>query len=293
MVTEILSRDAALVQQYMDRLLPASQAQPAHVLEAARYSLLGGGKRLRPALLLEFYRACGGADEQALPFACAVEMIHTYSLIHDDLPCMDNDELRRGRPTCHRAYGEGAAVLAGDALLNRAYEVMAEASLSHPQPQNALRAMAHISRCAGLSGMIGGQDLDLQMEAGRLGAEYLQEMVCMKTAALLSAACVGGCLLAGADEQRCRAAAEYARNVGIAFQIADDILDEEGSAAKLGKSIGKDAKEGKVTYLSIFGAEDCRQKIDLLTQEALRQVEGFDDSGFLRDLAIWLTHRDY
>ena len=293
MVEQVLSRDAALVQQHLDKLLPASQVQPARVLEAARYSLLGGGKRLRPALLLEFHRACGGEEQLTLPFACALEMIHTYSLIHDDLPCMDNDDLRRGRPTCHKAYGEWTAVLAGDALLNRAYEVMADAATRHPQPGHALRAMSHIARCAGLSGMVGGQDLDLQMEEGRLGADVLPQMVRMKTAALLSAACVGGCLLAGADEQRCRAAAAYADNVGIAFQIADDILDEEGSAEKLGKTTGKDAKEGKITYLSTYGADACRRQIDALTQEAVRQLACFDNSDFLRELALWLTRRDH
>ncbi len=293
MVTERLSQYAGMTERALDELLPESAVPQKRVLEAARYSLLGGGKRLRPALLLEFYRLCGGRTEEVLPFAGALEMIHTYSLIHDDLPCMDNDDLRRGRPTCHKAFGEWTAVLAGDALLNRAYEVMSDAAARFARPRDAVRAMAHIARCAGIYGMIGGQTMDLQMEEGTLGAEHLPRMVELKTGALLSAACVGGCLLAGAPQEQCAAAEQYARSVGLAFQIRDDILDVEGSEQELGKSIGSDAKEGKTTYVTAWGLDACRKEIDRLTEEALRAARRFDDCDFISALARWLAGRRY
>lgn len=292
-VIERLEEYAALTERALDEWLPESDLPQRRVFDAARYSLLSGGKRLRPALLLEFYRLCGGKVEEALPFACALEMIHTYSLIHDDLPCMDDDDLRRGKPTCHKAFGEWTAVLAGDALLNRAYEVMAEAADRFHRPIHAVRTLAHIARCAGLYGMVGGQTMDLQMETGALGPEYLPEMVALKTGALLSAACVGGCLLAGADPEQCEAAGQYARSVGMAFQIRDDILDVEGSEQALGKSVGSDAKDGKITYVTAWGLAECRRKINALTQDALAAAGRFDDSSFLCELAGWLAGRAY
>lgn len=292
-VIEQLEKYAALTEHALDTLLPESTAPQRRVFEAARYSLLSGGKRLRPALFLEFYRLCGGKAEDALPFACALEMIHTYSLIHDDLPCMDNDDLRRGKPTCHKAFGEWTAVLAGDALLNRAYEVMAEAADAFLRPINAVRTMSHLARCAGIYGMVGGQTMDLQMEEGALGPEHLPEMVALKTGALLSAACVGGCLLAGADPEQCEAAEQYARSLGMAFQIRDDILDVEGNEQSLGKSVGSDAKDGKITYVTAWGMTECLRKIDVLTQDALAAAQCFADSGFLCDLASWLAGRTY
>ncbi len=292
-VTEQLEKYAALTEQTLNVLLPEIDLPQRRVFDAARYSLLSGGKRLRPALFLEFYRLCGGKVEDALPFACALEMIHTYSLIHDDLPCMDNDDLRRGKPTCHKAFGEWTAVLAGDALLNRAYEVMAEAADTFCRPINAVRTLSHIARCAGLYGMVGGQTMDLQMEGGVLGPEHLPEMVALKTGALLSAACVGGCLLAGADPEQYEAAEQYARSVGVAFQIRDDILDVEGNEQALGKNVGSDVKDGKITYVTVWGLEECRRKIDVLTQDALAAARRFADSDFLCALAEWLAGRTY
>lgn len=290
-VKQQLAEYARLIEAALDKFLPDSSMPQKRVVDAARYSLLGGGKRLRPALLLEFYRLCGGRADEALPFACALEMIHTYSLIHDDLPCMDDDDLRRGRATCHKAFDEWTAVLAGDALLNRAYEVMSDAAIDFPRPQDAVRAMNHIAHCAGLYGMVGGQTMDLQMEAGRLGADNLEQMVLLKTGALLSAACVGGCLLAGASQEQCQAAEQYARSFGLAFQIRDDVLDAEGNEQELGKTIGSDEKDGKTTYLTVFGPEECRRRIDALTQEALQAAQSFPDSAFLCELAWWLADR--
>lgn len=291
MVKKQLEEYACLTEKALDTFLPQGSLPQERVIDAARYSLLGGGKRLRPALLLEFYRLCGGRVEDALPFACALEMIHTYSLIHDDLPCMDDDDLRRGRATCHKAFDEWTATLAGDALLNRAYEVMADAAAESARPLDAIRAMRHIARCAGLYGMVGGQTMDLQMEHGRLGAGHLEEMVSLKTGALLSAACVGGCLLAGATSDQCQAAEKYAHSVGMAFQIRDDVLDAQGSEQELGKSVGSDAKDGKTTYLTVCGLEECQRRIDAFTQDALTSAKRFDDCAFLCGLAEWLAGR--
>lgn len=291
MVKRQLEEYARLTEKALDTFLPQGSLPQARVIDAARYSLLGGGKRLRPALLLEFYRLCGGKTEDALPFACALEMIHTYSLIHDDLPCMDDDDLRRGRATCHKAFDEWTATLAGDALLNRAYEIMSDAAAQFPLPRDAIRAMAHIARCAGVYGMVGGQTMDLQMEQGRLGAEHLEQMVSLKTGALLSAACIGGCLLAGATPDRCEAAGKYACSVGMAFQIRDDVLDAQGSEQELGKSVGSDAKDGKTTYLTVYGLTECQRRIDALTQDALDAAKRFDDCAFLCGLAQWLAGR--
>lgn len=289
--TEKLSEYAQLTERALNGYFPLETLPQQRTAEAARYSLLGGGKRLRPALLMEFCRLCGGSAEQALPFACALEMIHTYSLIHDDLPCMDDDDLRRGRLTCHKAFGEWTALLAGDALLNRAYEVMGQALCDTKSPHDAARAFAYISRCAGIYGMIGGQTMDLQMEEGALESKYLAEMVALKTGALLSAACVGGCLLAGAPDILCQAAETYARSVGLAFQIRDDVLDVEGSEQVLGKTTGSDARDGKITYVTALGLEGCRRKIDELTKEALCAAKQFEDHDFLCELASWLAGR--
>ena len=293
MVRQRLEEYARLIEPALDRFLPEINAPQKRVADAARYSLLGGGKRLRPALFLEFYRLCGGNVNEALPFACALEMIHTYSLVHDDLPCMDDDDLRRGRATCHKAFDEWTAVLAGDALLNRAYEVMADAAAGFHRPQDAVRAMRHIARSAGIYGMVGGQTMDLQMEAGRLGPENLEQMVALKTGALLSAACVGGCLLAGAPQRQCQAAERYAHSFGLAFQIRDDVLDAEGDEQELGKTVGSDEKDGKTTYLTVFGPDECRRRIDALTQDALDAALCFSDSSFICDLARWLAGRTY
>ena len=226
MLQKRLKEYSALVEAGLDRLFPQEDCRHSRIFEACRYSLLAGGKHIRAALLLEFYRLCGGKVEDALAFACGLEMIHTYSLVYDDLPCMDNDDFRRGKPSNHKVYGETMATLAGDALLNRAFEVMLEQEAV--PAACTMKAAACISRCSGVYGMIGGQVQDLSMEGRPATLEELREMVSLKTGALIRAACEAGVLLAGGDEIKRKAAEDYAAAVGLAFQIQDDILDVVG-----------------------------------------------------------------
>lgn len=292
-VKEKLHTYTALVESALSQLFPAENCLQARIFEAARYSLLDGGKRLRPALLMEFYSLCShAAPQQALRFACALEMIHTYSLIHDDLPCMDDDDFRRGRPSNHKAFDEATAVLAGDALLNRAFEVMLQDR--ELPPMQVLNAASYLGLCSGVYGMIGGQVIDLALEEQpKADADTLREMVDLKTSALLRAACVGGCILAGADKRQQAAAKAYADAVGLAFQIQDDILDVVGDTVLLGKQTGSDTNNHKTTFLSLYGMEQCRKMVQQLTQEAIAALDTFENTDFLRDLALWLSQRDH
>lgn len=246
------------IEEALERALPAPREGDlsGKVREAMRYSLLSGGKRIRPILALAFCEACGGEALSALPFACAVEMIHTYSLIHDDMPCMDDDDLRRGRPTVHKAFGEGTAVLAGDALLNMAFE--------HVEG----RAARYIARESGMRGMVGGQCLDLANSggAGVDGAAWLDKINSLKTSALFRAALVGGAIAAGADEKLCHSLENYAEELGKVFQIVDDLLDALADESVLGKSAGQDAKNGKVTYVSLLGVEGAKARAEELNE---------------------------
>ena len=288
-VEKHLSYDSAAVEEALERFFPAEDLS---VFQAARYSLLGGGKRIRPALFLEFFRLCGGQSEDAMPYACGLEMIHTYSLVHDDLPCMDDDDLRRGKPANHIAFGEATALLAGDALLNRAFEVMTSARTM--PAECILDCVAYIGRMSGVYGMIGGQVLDLSMEHTEGTPELLTEMVSKRTGALLRAACVAPCLLAGAEKKQIDAAERYAYCIGLAFQIRDDMLDVMGDQAALGKRIGADAQHDKCTFAYFYGLERCQEMVDSLTEEAVQVVkEAFSGSEFLQDLAVWLAKRDH
>ena len=290
MPQERLKAYSTLVYSGLDKLFPQEDCRHSRIFEACRYSLLAGGKHIRAALLLEFYRLCGGRAEDALPFACGLEMIHTYSLIHDDLPCMDNDDYRRGKLSNHKVYGYSTAMLAGDALLNRAFEVMlAQETIA---PAQAVKTAAYISRCSGAYGMIGGQVQDLAMEGQKASDEQLREMVSLKTGALIRAACVGGVLLAGGEETCQKAAQTYADAVGLAFQIQDDILDVTGDQALLGKAVGSDEANEKTTFVSVYGLEACRGMVRDLTFQALAAAETFDDCDFLKKLALWLAQRD-
>lgn len=260
------------------------------VLEAMRYSLLAGGKRLRPVLTMEFCRAAGGDWHDAVPFGCALEMIHTYSLIHDDLPCMDNDDLRRGRPTCHRAFDEATAVLAGDGLLTAAFETAASAE--GLPAETVLQCIRILGRAAGMNGMIAGQVLDMGAEHRKISLDELRLLQSLKTGCLLWAACELGCVAAGkSDADTLRKAHAYGEKLGLAFQIQDDILDIEGDAQVLGKTTGKDAREEKSTFPSLLGLEECRRLADSLTEEAVRAISGMDGAGFLTGLARSLTGR--
>ena len=285
-----LKEYSALVENGLNGLFPQEECRHSKIFEACRYSLLAGGKHIRAALLLEFYRLCGGRVEDAIPFACGLEMIHTYSLVHDDLPCMDNDDFRRGKPSNHKVYGYSTAMLAGDALLNRAFEVMLEQEIV--PAERAMKATAYISRCSGVYGMIGGQVQDLAMEGRPATLEELREMVSLKTGALIRAACAAGVLLADGSDAQKQAAEDYAVAVGLAFQIQDDILDVVGDQAVLGKAIGSDIANEKTTFVSVYGLETCRSMVRNLTVEAEAAAETFADGGFLKELAGYLANRN-
>ncbi len=251
--------------------------------EAMRYSLLAGGKRIRPMLVLEFCRICGGDIDSAMPVACAIEMLHTYSLIHDDLPCMDDDALRRGRPTNHVVYGECVATLAGDALQAEAFGTILRSEL--PADRRA-RCAGFLADAVGLDGMCGGQYLDMLGENRLLTEEELTDINSRKTGALLIAACRMGVAAGGGSEEQLEAAMQYGAAIGTAFQLRDDMLDVIGSEQVLGKPIGSDAQEKKNTYMAVYGAERCAQMIEKLTARAKAVLNGaFADTSFLCSLA--------
>ena len=257
--------------------------------EAMRYSLLAGGKRIRPMLVLEFCRVCGGDVEAAMPVACAVEMLHTYSLIHDDLPCMDNDSLRLGRPTNHVVYGECTATLAGDALQAEAFGTILRSSL--PAARRA-ECAEYLADGAGIDGMCGGQYLDMLGEDKTLTEEELTDINSRKTGALLIAACRMGVAAGGGSAEQMEAAIQYGAAIGAAFQLRDDMLDVIGNEQELGKPIGSDAQEQKNTYMAIYGAERCAQMIEKLTARAKDVLrEAFEDTAFLCDLADSMAFR--
>ncbi len=286
----ILQRDATQTEAAM-RALYTEDEDIKPLLDAERYSLFAGGKRIRPALTLEFCRMFGGEDAAALPFACAVEMIHTYSLIHDDLPCMDDDELRRGKPTNHRVYGESTALLAGDSLLTGAFEVAA--SNTAAGADISAKAVAYLASCAGRYGMVGGQIMDLEGEKKQLTLDELLKLHSLKTGALISAASVLGALAAGVEltDPRMEDVITYAENIGLAFQIVDDILDKTGDAAALGKNVGVDAEHQKNTFLTFFSVEEAQFYADKLTREAVAAMHKYPDSEVLCAIAEWLATR--
>ena len=260
------------------------------VIEAMNYSLLDGGKRLRPAILLEFYKICGG-DKDALNFAAALEMIHTYSLIHDDLPCMDNDDFRRGKPSCHKKFGEQYALLAGDALLTEAFKL---AAISNINSEYKVKAIEKLSNFSGIYGMIGGQTIDLINENKSCELSTILTMYDLKTACLLKAAATIGCILAGADENAVKKAEDYATNLGIAFQIRDDLLDYIGDESLLGKPILSDDKNNKSTYVSIVGIENAKEDVSFYSQKALKSLDFFGSKADdLRELTEFLINRDF
>ena len=280
------------IEQRLDCLIPEKGDNFSAARKAMRYSLLNGGKRIRPVLLLEFFKLCGGEGDSALNFAAAIEMIHTYSLIHDDLPCMDNDDMRRGKPSCHKAFGEDTALLAGDALLTLAFSAAAKTEAL--PPERVLRAVSVLADNAGIDGMVGGQVMDLALEKTGATPEELKEMYLKKTSCLLRASAVCGCILAGADENCIKYAGEYADSLGLAFQIIDDILDCTADEQALGKPIGSDAKNGKTTFVTLFGIEGARQKAAELTKNAENLLDNFEgDSTALKELTKYLLNRSY
>lgn len=274
--------------------LPGLDLPQKNVFEAMKYSVTAGGKRIRPVLTLEFCRICGGDVEAALPFACAVEFIHSYSLIHDDLPCMDDDDLRRGRPSCHIKFGEATALLAGDALISLAFETaLCDNSIEKVGAKNACRAAHELARASGAVGMVGGQIVDLESEGHSVSLNTLEFMHENKTGAMIRAAAKIGCIVAGADERHIEAADEYAKRIGLAFQIVDDLLDVEGDVKALGKPTGSDKDKDKTTYITLLGAEKSRSIVTKLTQEAIGQLAVFSDPSFLTELSLRLSNRKH
>jgi len=284
-----LRADREQVEQAL-RSLFRDAAPRADLYDAMNYSLLSGGKRLRPVLTLECCRLCGGQAEDSMPLACAVEMIHTYSLIHDDLPCMDNDDLRRGRPTNHRVYGEATAMLAGDGLLTAAFETAACAAARLPAGRVA-EAVEVLARAAGPAGMVGGQALDLAGEGYALNRAELEQIHSLKTGAMIAAAADLGCIAAGASMEERRAVGEFAAHLGLAFQIRDDMLDVEGTG-ELGKPIGSDSANEKNTFVPLLGLEECRAEVARLTEAATAALAPFPERGFLEELARRLADRE-
>lgn len=262
------------------------------VLEAMEYSLTAGGKRLRPILILEFYRMCGGEDiDKLVKLACSVELIHTYSLIHDDLPCMDNDDFRRGKPSCHKAFTEDIALLAGDALNTLAFEVITDCAMEGTiSAETAVMLVSVLAKAIGTDGMIGGQVIDLETENEVIDIETLNRLQSCKTGALIEAACVMGVILSGKMEY-IPAAADYAQAMGRAFQIVDDILDVTGTFEELGKPIGSDSEQHKNTYVSLLGLQRSRQKAAQLTVTALGVLKKFDNNEFMFELTQELLER--
>jgi geranylgeranyl diphosphate synthase type II len=305
-----LTARRAAVDAALARLLPAAPDCPAVLVEATTYSVMAGGKRLRPMLALAAAEAVADrtatgqndAHDLALPAACALEMIHTYSLVHDDLPAMDNDTLRRGRPTAHVVFGEGMAILAGDALLTQAFALLArEPSASRILPEGALatrklRALRVIADAAGAAGMVGGQVMDLQAAqpgAAALDADGLRRMHGCKTGALIRAAASAGAIMAGADGPLLEAIDDYAAHLGLAFQIVDDILDVEGASADLGKTAGKDAAAGKPTYPAFFGLDTSRDLAARSIERALAALHRERLAGQLPAIARWVVARTH
>ena len=291
---ETLERRAQLINGRLEELMGVYTEKNAfHQLICARamkYSLAAGGKRIRPVLATEFARIFGGSEEKALDSACALEMIHTFSLIHDDLPCMDNDDFRRGKPSCHKQFGEDIALLAGDALENYAFDVISsDEKLSFEQ---RIKVIKVLSEAVGVMGMIGGQTVDVQNVGKPFDAELLLKMYSMKTGALIKCACVMGCICAERYDM-IPAAEEYAEALGLAFQIVDDILDITADEKLLGKPVHSDAELNKATYPAVFGLDAAEQKAEELTAKAVAIAESFPDSDFLSQLTAYLLKREY
>ena len=291
-ITHYLARRAAEVNEWLDRLVPSEETPPKVLHRAMRYSLLGGGKRLRPVLVLSAGEAFGADTDELMPAACAIEMIHTYSLIHDDLPAMDNDDLRRGRPTCHRAFGEAVAILAGDALLTQAFRVLsADAPMRDTEAQ--LRVIREVATAAGtVDALIGGQVADIESEGEMVDASTLEYIHRSKTGAVISASVVVGGTIAGASAEQIEKLRGYGQRIGLAFQIADDILDVTSTSEQLGKTPGKDQAASKATYPAIHGIAASQTRALGLVDEAVEIASSLDlRTQVLEDIARFIIAR--
>lgn len=290
-ISEFFKLQGGRVEQWLDRLMPTVTESPASLHDAMRYSLLAGGKRLRPILTIAVGELFGAREENLLPVACSLEMIHTYSLIHDDLPAMDDDDLRRGLPTCHVKYGEALAILAGDALLTQAFITLATAG--NLDSQTRVRLIEEISRAAGTrEALIGGQVLDLHYEGRPITGAQLEEIHRAKTGALIRVAVRAGAIVGGATPSELAALTVYGEKIGLAFQIADDLLDETATTAELGKTAGKDAATSKATYASLYGIPEARRMAQQVIGDAHRALEALtSDTACLAAIASFIVDR--
>lgn len=281
------------VEEALNRFFPQPEGPASDVVKAMRYSLFAGGKRLRPILCMAGASAVGGNESDALPVACALELIHTYSLIHDDLPAMDNDDMRRGKPTCHKAFGDAVAVLAGDGLLTEAFHLMCREDLSgYVSPAVRLRVMSMIAFAAGCQGMVGGQVVDIQSEGKRVDASLVEFIHSHKTGALIAASVASGALMGGGTAGQVETIRAYGQKIGLAFQIADDILDIEGDTRTLGKGVGNDARKKKITFPSVIGLGKSKQIQQAMIKEAVELLESFDRRADpLREIALYIIER--
>ncbi len=286
-----LKETAAATEASLEALLPQPAGAEARLFEAMRYAVLGGGKRLRPLLVLASAELFSVAQRAAERVAAAIELVHCYSLVHDDLPCMDDDDLRRGRPTVHKAFDEATAVLAGDALLTLAFEVLA-GSATHGDPAVRVELVQCLARAAGGHGMVGGQTIDLAAEHQTFDIGAITRLQQLKTGALIGFSCEAGAILGKASEPSRHALRAYAHDLGLAFQIADDLLDVEGSADEVGKRVGKDAAAGKATFVSLLGLEQARRQAALLSAQAVQHLELFGErADLLREVAAFVVTR--
>ena len=288
-----LSEKKAVVDSALKAYFPEPEGPASDVLSAMKYSLFAGGKRLRPILCLAGAAAVGGTETHVLPVACALELIHTYSLIHDDLPLMDNDDLRRGKPTNHKVFGEAIALLAGDGLLTEAFNLMTGAEIKgRISPHDLLKVIGLIAQAAGYEGMIGGQAVDIQSEGKSVSFSLVEFIHTHKTGALISASVTSGAILGGGDESQIQAITSYGRKIGLAFQISDDILDIEGDSRAMGKMVGADEQKGKITYPAVVGLNKSKQIQAELVEAAIESLQIFDHrAGPLRHIARHIIER--
>lgn len=291
---EELKNRVVNIEDLLNEYMPKVEGYQKTIFDSMNYSLKAGGKRLRPILTLEACKLVGGNEKDAYPFAVAIEMIHTYSLIHDDLPALDNDDLRRGRKTNHKVYGEAMAILAGDGLLNYAYEIMLRESLSKGEPEKYLKAINEIAKASGIYGMIGGQVVDIESEGKSIDMGKLDFIHMNKTAAIIIGCMRAGAIIGGASEEELANVTKYAKNIGLSFQIVDDILDIVGDEAKLGKKVGSDIDNEKSTYPSLIGLEKSKETANKLIAEAKMSIDYINkDSEFLNNLADYIVDREY
>jgi geranylgeranyl diphosphate synthase type II len=288
-----LNEKRAIVEKALGGIFPGLEGPAAHIVSAMGYSLFAGGKRLRPILCIAGAEAAGGDAKDVLPVACGIELIHTYSLIHDDLPVMDDDDMRRGKPTSHKVFGEAVALLAGDGLLTKAFHVMTDPDLlSRVKPDALLAVIGLIAQAAGYEGMVGGQFVDIQSEGKKVDPSVVEFIHTRKTAALISASVVSGAILAGATEDQVKALTSYGQNIGLAFQVSDDILDIEGDSRELGKNVGSDTRQEKITYPAVVGLERSKEIQGELVEKAIESLAPFDQRAEpLRHIAKYIIAR--